>query len=188
MIDALWKAVFSWLSRTFDAPTLCVGVLVFVTALSVAILVRADTIEAVLADDHPVLAQSAQPVAWASLMACVGISALLLWPHIRAALSPTFRFRRMASNVDALAQALSNDQNCNRDTNGGSGSQLLALEVEIAALKGQLENVGVQRSPSISDLEGWNDYLPLLRAWVASGDLRTARWYHPGVTAIVDYR
>ena len=133
MIDARPSAVVSWLSRTFDAPTVRVGVLVFVSALSVAILLRADTIEALLVDDHPVLAQSAQPVAWASLMACVGISILLLGPHVRAALSPTFRFRRMARKVDSLAHALSSHQDRNSDTHGGSYSQLLAVEVEIAA-------------------------------------------------------
>ena len=183
MADTLWKAIVSWLSRTFDAPTLRVGVLVFVTALSVGLLIRADTVEATLTDNYPILAQSVRPVAWALLIACVGIVAVLLWPLVRAALSPKFRFRRMASDVDALAKSLSDHQK----PNGDAPSPPLRLEVEIAALKGQLEGIGV-RSPPISDLETWHGYLPMLRAWVASGDLRTARWYHPGTTAIVDYR
>ena len=61
------------------------------------------------------------------------------------------------------------------------------LEIEIAALKGQLDSIGVHSPPS-SEVADWQNYLPLLRSWVAAGNLRTARWYRPGTTAIVGSR
>ena len=183
----MWNTVISWLIRTFDASALRVGTLLFASALSIGLLLDADKIEAVRANDHPIWPTLVRPVAWALLIACVGVAARLLCPLVRVALSPTFRFRRMAGDVDALAQSLSNCQKFDNGMQGVAGPPLPRLELEIAALKGQLETVGV-RSPPISDLEAWRDYLPLLRAWVASGNLRTARWYQPGLTAIVDYR
>ena len=84
-------------------------------------------------------------------------------------------------------KSLSNDKNYDHDKQGGLGPPLLCLETEIAALKGKLESIGVH-SPRSSDGEAWRNYLPLLRGWVAAGDLRHARWYRPGTTAIVGWR
>ena len=103
------------------------------------------------------------------------------------ALSPTVRLRSMGGDVDALAQSLSNCQMRVSEPHGSSVPPVLGVEVQIAALKGQLENVGVRSHP-ISDVEAWHDYFPMIRAWVASGDLETARWYQPGITAITDCR
>ena len=164
---------------------------VFITTLAIGVLLRADAIEDVLADRHTTWAQMVKPmvkpIAWALLMSSVGGIALLLGPRVRAALSPKFKLRRMAEDVDALAESLSNYQNYDRDVQSGLGPPLLCLEIKIAALKGKLESVGV-RSPPSSNGEAWRDYLPLLRGWVAAGDLRTARWYQPGRTAIAGWR
>ena len=128
-----------------------------------------------------------KPIAWVSLMGAVAGIVVLVWPHARAALSPRFKLRRMAEDVDTLAESVANEQNYERDASGGLGPPLLRLETEIAAIKGQLESFGI-RSPPSADREAWRNYLPLLRDWVAAGDLRTARWYQPGRTAIVGWR
>ena len=190
MIDtliAMFRLVILWVGRALGAPASRIGILVFFSTLVVAILYRADRIEAALFQDYPIQAQLLQPVAVAVLFASLGVSAFLLYPDLRAALSPTYRFRRMALDVDSLAESLSNQLDHDNALQGASSPFPLMLENEVAAIKGQLEKLDI-RSPPISELEAWNDYLPLLRAWVASGDLRTARWFHPGTTVIVDYR
>lgn len=186
----MWKgveAVTSWLTRSAGARPLAGVVAVFIAVLAIGVLLRADSLEGVLEDRHPIWAPMVKPVAWASLMSSVAGIALLVAARTRAALSPQFKLRCMAEDVEALAESLWNDQHYNRDAQGRQGLPLPCLEVEIAALKGKLESVGV-RSPRSSDGEAWRNYLPLLRGWVAAGDLRTARWYQPGRTAIAGWR
>ena len=149
-------------------------------------LLRVDAVEGVLGEHYPVWVPIIRPVAWALLAVGVAGIAMPLWPRIPVALSPKIKLRCMAEDVDALAESLSKYQNHDCGTQVGHEPPLL-LEIKIAALKGKLESVGV-RSPPTSDLKAWRDYLPYLRGWVAAGDLRTARWYQPGRTAIAGWR
>ena len=178
---------FSWLTQTIGVPTVLVAVSVF----SIMVLLDADAIQAVLADLHPIWVQMVKPAAWALLIPSVGRIALLLWrliwPRKREDQSPEFKLRSTAEDVDALVKSLSNDENYNRDAQGGLGPPSLCLETEIATLKGKLESIGVHSPPS-SEVAAWQNYLPMLRGWVAAGDLPTARWYRPGTTAIVGWR
>ena len=186
----MWKVVekvFSCLTRTIGVSAGGRWVSVFTTALAIGVLLGADAIEDVLADRHPIWAQMVKPGAWASLMASVCVIAWLLWPRMCVALSPKFKLRSMAEDLDALARSLSNDENYDRNEQGGLGPPLLCLEIEIAALKGKLESISVHSPPS-SEVEAWQNYLPMLRGWVAAGSLRTARSYQPGTTAIVGWR
>ena len=177
----MWKTVVdtaSWLARTIGAPAAGGAVSVIVAVLAINVLLRAHAIEAVLADGHPVWAQMIEPVAWASLMGTVWIIGLVAWPHTLATFSPSYRLRRMAEEVDALANSLSDGKSYYWDPLGGSGAPLPRLEAEIAALKAKLRDLRVC-SPPVSDSDEWNCYIPLLRGWVATGNLHAARAYLP---------
>ena len=173
----------SCLNRTFGVSSL----LLALAAFAIAALCSADAIENMLSARWPVWAQMVQPGAWALLTASVCGIVWHLWHRLCAALSPKFKLRCMAEDVDALAESLSNDENYERDAQGGLGPPLLCLETEIAALKGKLETIGVHSPPS-AEGGAWRNYLPLLRNWVAAGNLSKARWYRPGTTAIAGAR
>ena len=169
---SLWDQIVGWalsFIRKFRSPLVGDCVLVFLGVFGVGVLYRADTI-----CDPPDWFVLARPVAMA-LVASSAVGIILrLWPRVRA-LFPSVKLRCMAGDVDELASLLSTDAN---------GPQ--ELEIKIAALKGKLEEIRV-RSPRVSDLDGWRRYVLFLRAWVASGNLKQARWFHPGSTAIAEW-
>lgn len=174
-----WKLVgtaVGWLTQMISGPAVVVWIFVSVITLAIAVLLRADV-------SGPICVQMVIPVAWALLVATVVVGTWRVW----VALSPKCKLRRMAEDVDTLANLLSNKENYGRDVQGGLGPPLPHLEIKIAALKGKLESIGVHSPPS-TEGERWQDYLPLLRGWVANGDLHKARSYKPGTTAIVGWR
>ena len=105
----MFGTIFSWLTRTIGA----LAVLVAASLFLIMVLLNADAIEDVLADDHPIWALMVKLGAWALLIPSVGRIAFLLWrllwPRMRA-MSPKFKLRDMAEDVNALAKSLSNDE------------------------------------------------------------------------------
>ena len=187
MAGDVWRFVVPRLGRALGSSAVRVAMVVSMSAFSVGLLCGVEEITALLAVGQPLWAALVEPVAGALLMGSLGAAAVMAWPLAHAAVSPRFRFRCMAGDVDSLAESLSDGQCGEEDAEGGSDSPELSPEVKIAAVKGALESIKV-RSPPISDLEGWHDYLSMLRGWIASRDLEKARWYHHRRTAIADYR
>ena len=101
--------------------------------------------------------------------------------RLRMALSPKYRFRRLAGRAEALGAKLSDGKN-----SSSVGDYLLTdrthpriptpqMEAEIEAFKDDLDRLGVYRTPPIEDVDGWKRVAPELRRLMRSGALPDAR-------------
>lgn len=167
-------AEFATLARTLGPALL--GGIVGVGAVGFAggILWRADAIrEALHASGHTLAAAILEPAALAVLVSALTVTGVAARSWV-SGLSPRGRLRRMADDVSDLAAALTDRERYYYDLDEIYGAPLPSLEAQIAIVKARLARLDI-RSPEVSDGAAWRAYIPLLSAWVATGDLPAAR-------------
>ena len=158
----------------------------FILVFAVAALHDISNIRAALTSSASVWAAFARPLALAAALASLrGLAppfARWLW----ALLSPSYRFRNLASDADALADELSDSRNfLPRFVDRPDPPPLAGttrLRTKIAAFAADLDNLGVSRIPPIDDVSGWQRILPVLRSFMRTGDLahvRAQNWADP---------
>ena len=155
-------------------------------AVTTGVLYSASAIEYALARTAPVWAEFVRPISWGVLALCAGALVRENWRDLASIFSAKWKFRCLAEDVEVLAELVADDNNYKSEAQGVIGPPLLPLETKIAAMKGALGSIGVD-SPPTRESADWQGYLPLLRSWIAEGDLEGARRYHPRTTAIVGF-
>ena len=165
----------SWF-RKLDATSASLFILVFA---AVALLRSPEIKSAVAAQELTWWPELVEPVGWAAIAVALRVLGVQAVVRLRVALSPKYRFRRLAPDADALAVGLSNDGNYRRDPDLSAlpprRRASTRLETAIAAFKADLNALGVCRTPPIDDVDGWNRAVPGLRALMTVGALPGAR-------------
>ena len=139
----------SWF-RKLDATSASLFILVFA---AVALLRSPEIKSAVAAQELTWWPELVEPVGWAAIAVALRVLGVQAVVRLRVALSPKYRFRRLARRADALAVWLSNDGNYRRDPDLSAlpprRRASTRLETAIAAFKADLNALGVCRTPPI---------------------------------------
>ena len=174
--------IASWLLRVLGARS----VTLFLAAFAIGTLWRLPRIESALAEQTPAWSELIGPIVWAGVAASLWALGSPAFIHLRAALSPVYRFRRLASRADALADELSDGGNYYARI-GVSGRMpplrgKPRLEAKIASFKADLASLGIVLgivpTPHATDVSAWKQVFPELRGCMSSGDLSQARARH----------
>ena len=161
---------------TLSTPGTCLFIVVF----AIKVIPRFPDIESKLATEDPSWwLQLAEPTLWATSTVAAWTLGVPITNRLRSSLSPTYRFRQLATEAELLAAALSGGRDHAPFIVVGralpSPSPTPQLKTRIAAFAVSLNALGIQYLPPICDVDAWAALVPRLRACMGGGHAGLAR-------------